>query len=496
MRLSSATAALLPAEVARITRRPTSSPKRIVHLGVGAFHRAHQAVYTEEAVEAGGEDWRITGVSLRSADTRDALASQDWWYTVTERANGASQVRAISTLERVIVAPEDPQAVLDALAAPETHVVTLTVTEKGYHRVPATGRLDLDATDIRAELAGTGPRTIFGFLAAGLALRQDYGAGGLTLISCDNLPANGRLLGALLSEFVQVFDPELGPWLEAHVRCPDSMVDRIVPASTPKQCAEVAATLCMTDAGAIVTEPFRQWVIEDRFAGPRPRWEAAGVQIVADVRPFERAKLRLLNAAHSALAYAGIALGYTFVHEAIADSDLRAFVVGLLDEAAPTLLPAEGLSPEDYINAIIARFANADLRHSLRQIATDGSQKLPQRWFATMSERATDGLSSPYHCAATAIWLDYIGESDAAPDLVAAKLTALRHGTGRNAPFPVGAMMTQLGVVPLLPADDRTMIGEIEEALNEWHVSPNVLFEALRNRREENRGADAREHTG
>lgn len=496
MRLSSATAVLLPAEVAHVTRRLTTSPKRIVHLGVGAFHRAHQAIYTEEAVEASGEDWRITGVSLRSADTRDVLAPQDGWYTVTERANGTSRVRAVSTIERMIVAREDPQAVLEALAAPDTHVVTLTVTEKGYHRIAATGRLDLEAPDIRAELAATGPRTIFGFLAAGLALRRERGAGGLTLISCDNLAANGRLLGALLTEFVQAFDPDLASWIEAHVRCPDSMVDRIVPASTPDQRAEVAATLGMTDAGAIVTEPFRQWVIEDRFAGPRPRWEAAGVQIVANVRPFERAKLRLLNAAHSALAYAGMALGHTFVHEAIADPGLRAFVLGLLDEAVPTLHPAEGLNPEDYINSIIARFANADVRHELRQIATDGSQKLPQRWFATMSERATDGLSSPCHCAATAIWLDYIGQPDAAPDPVAAKLTALRHGTGRNARFPAAAMMTQLAVVPLSSADDRTTIGQIEEALNEWRISPDVLFDALRNRREKNRGAGSLEYTG
>lgn len=465
MRLSSATAALLPADVARVTRPSAISPKRIVHLGVGAFHRAHQAVYTEEAVEAGGENWRITGVSLRSADTHDALAPQDGWYTVTERANGVSRLRAVSTIERVIVATQDPQAVLDALAAPETHIVTLTVTEKGYYRLAATGRLDLDVPDIRAELAGMGPRTIFGFLAAAVALRRDRGAGGLTLISCDNLPANGRLLGALLAEFVQAFDPGLGPWVEAHVRCPDSMVDRIVPASTPDQRAEVAATLGLTDAGAIVTEPFRQWVIEDRFAGPRPRWEAAGAQIVADVRPFELAKLRLLNAAHSALAYAGIALGYTFVHEAIADSDLRAFVLGLLDEAVPTLLPAEGLSPEDYVEAILARFGNADLRHSLRQIAADGSQKLPQRWFATMGERAADGRTSPFHLAATAIWLDHIGQVDAAPDPLSVQVASMQAAALGNAVRFTNMFIADLNLFPAALVADQAMPDRIAEAL-------------------------------
>lgn len=449
---------------------------RIVHLGIGAFHRAHQAVYTDEAVAAGDHDWRITGVSLLSSTVRDALAPQDWWYTVTERSNGESGTRAVSALDRIIVAPENPEAVIEALAAPETHLVTLTVTEKGYHRATGRASLDMADPDIRAELAGGGPRTIFGYLAAGLARRRKTGAGGLTLISCDNLSDNGRLLGGLLTEFVEVADPGLLDWLRDNVACPDTMVDRIVPATTPEHRTAVAAALGMEDAGAIITEPFRQWVIENRFAGLRPKWEAVGVQIVADVRPFERAKLRLLNAAHSTLAHAGLMLGYRFVHEAVADADLRAFVFGLLDEAVPTLMPAEGLDPRRYIEAIMSRFANADLRHDLRQIATDASQKLPQRWFATMIDRKMNGLNSPFLLAATAIWLDCAGQPGSAPDPLANRLANMRRAAGDDATALVDAFVSTLDPFPPALRERHDVSDAIVAALQSWRQDQRALL--------------------
>lgn len=449
---------------------------RIVHIGVGAFHRAHQAVYTDEAVAAGDHDWRITGVSLLSSTVRDALAPQDWWYTVTEQANGESRIRAVSTLERVIVAPEDPLAVIEALAAPATHLVTLTVTEKGYHRAADGAALDLAHADIRAELAGQGPRTIFGYLAAGLARRRDKGIAGLTLISCDNLSDNGRLLQSLLTAFVAVADPDLLDWLRDNVAYPNTMVDRIVPAATPDHRSAVAAALGMEDAGAIVTEPFRQWVIEDRFAAQRPRWEAAGAQIVQDVRPFERAKLRLLNAAHSALAHAGLAIGYRFVHEAVADPDLRAFMLGLLDEAVPTLIPAQGLTPRRDIEGILSRFANADLRHDLRQIATDASQKLPQRWFATMNDRLMNGLDCPVLSAATAIWLDGAGRPGSATDPLADRLEAMQRASGGDAAALVGDFLSTLGLFPPELRERLDVREAIVTALQTWRETPRALL--------------------
>jgi fructuronate reductase len=468
MRLSAETAPLLPPEVSRIVRRRAHGSRRIVHFGVGSFFKAHQAVYTDEAVEAGGDDWRVTGVSLRSPDVRDALAPQDWWYTVTERANGTGRVRAVSTLDRVIVAPENPRAVIDALASSDTHLVTITVTEKGYHRVPATGRLDKAAPEIRAELAGDGPRTIFGYLTAALAERRANGAGGLTILSCDNLSGNGKLLFALLCEFVQAVHADLVDWIRTTVACPDTMVDRIVPAPTTEHRTTVAAALGMTDEGAVVTEPFRQWVIEDRFVGPRPIWEAVGAQIVADVRPFELAKLRLLNAAHSTLAYAGLALGHAYVHQAIADPALGAFVMDQLAEAVPTLPAVEGLAPEAYVEAIIARFANADLRHELRQIASDGSQKLPQRWFATVAERAEQGRASPFHLTAIAIWIDHTGGPAAAPDPLNEHYAAIWRDAGRDPARLVGRYLDELGLFPPGIAANGSLRNSLADALDQW----------------------------
>jgi fructuronate reductase len=368
MRLSWATAAALAPDVAPHAQQD-GAVRRIVHLGIGAFHRAHQAVYTQDAVTP-GDPWRITGVSLRSAQVRNALAPQDGLYTVTERSNGTSATRLITAIDAVLVASEDPGAVIDALAAHDTHVVTLTVTEKGYCRHAATGRLRSDDPAVANDLGGGMPQTIYGYLAAALDRRRATGAGGLTLVSCDNLSGNGTLLMSLLIEFLERRDADLAVWTRDHVAAPDTMVDRIVPAATAADRATVAAVIGVDDAAALVTEPFRQWVIEDRFAGPRPRWEIAGAQIVQDVAPFELAKLRLLNASHSTLAYAGLQLGHDFVHQAVADPDLRAFVVAQMQvEAVPSLEAATGLDTAAYMAAILDRFANADLHHRLDQIA-------------------------------------------------------------------------------------------------------------------------------
>ena len=380
---------LTPADLERLPPRvqrpqyPLSQRCGIVHLGLGAFHRAHQAVYTDDAMGAGARDWGITGVSLRSPRVRDQLEPQGALYTVTESSNSGEAIRLIGALRKVLVAPEDPRAVIEALAAPDTRLVTLTVTEKGYHRLPDQS-LNVEAPEVRADLQG-GAHTLYGLLGAACALRRRRGLPGVTLLSCDNLADNGPQLERLLLQFLERTDPATADWVRRECRCPATMVDRIVPATTAPDLIRLQGELGVQDAAAVMTEPFRQWVIEDRFAGPRPPWEAGGAQFVGRVAPYETAKLRMLNGAHSALAYIGLAHGHEFVHEAIAEPALARLIYLLMrEEAARSFTPAPGQDLEQYADTLLTRFANRARPHRLRQIAMDGSQKIPQRWLDTL----------------------------------------------------------------------------------------------------------------
>lgn len=399
----------------------------IVHFGIGAFHRAHQAVYTDGAMAAGDRDWRIIGVSLRSADVANQLNPQDGLYTVVQRSAEGSQVRLIGAVSHVIVASQQPEAVIGALASADTHIVSFTVTEKGYLRRPD-GRLDRDDLALVSDIAGQGPpRTIYGFLAAGLARRRASGLPGLTLISCDNLADNGARLMALMTDYLEQTDADLAAWFVAHCRCPGTMVDRIVPATTDADRSRLAETIGLEDAAMVVAEPFCQWVLEDDFAGPRPRWEVAGAQIVLDVRDHEAAKLRMLNGAHSALAYLGLARGYAFVHEAIADPVLADLIGALMrQEATPTLRSAPDLDLEAYADALLMRFANPALPHRLVQIAMDGSQKIPQRWLESLAINQAAGRGSPATLQALAAWIVHVrGTARPVDDPMAAELAEL-----------------------------------------------------------------------
>ena len=371
----------------------------IVHFGLGAFTRAHQAWYTDAAMGAHGGDWLIAGVSLRSPDVAQQLNPQGGLYTLAEKSGAGSALRVIGSIAEVIVAPEDPARIIDLIAAPTTHIVTFTITEKGYCRA-ANGALDR---------AAAGEGSVYRFLRDGLARRQAAGLGGLTLLSCDNLADNGHQLKHLLGEYLAAHDPALGAWAVQHCTFPCSMVDRIVPATTQADRAEVEAALALRDEGVVMTEPFSQWVIEDAFAGPRPAWDAVGAQIVANVAPYETAKLRMLNGAHSALAYLGLESGYSFVHEAIADQRLRAVAEAIMrQEAAPTIQSAPGMDLGAYADALIARFANPALNHRLIQIAMDGSQKIPQRWLATLAENQRAGRECPAIMTALGAWLRHV----------------------------------------------------------------------------------------
>lgn len=377
----------------------------IVHFGIGAFHRAHQAWYTDRAMSAGDRNWAITGVSLRSGDVAHQMSPQEGLYTVTERSGEGSRTRIVGAVKDVLVAPQEPEVVIAALASPTTHIVSLTITEKGYCR-NAEGGLDPERA---------GEDSVFHFLAKGLRRRHDAGLPGLTLLSCDNLADNGRQLERLMREYLAYNDAALIDWFEGTCTCPSTMVDRIVPATTEDDRLTVADVLDgIQDAAAVITEPFSQWVIEDRFAGPRPHWEAVGAELVADVHPYETAKLRMLNGAHSALAYLGLERGHTFVHEAVADTNIRPILEQLMrSEALPTIAAAPGQDLDAYADALLERFANPSLNHRLAQIAMDGSQKIPQRWLATMSENRAKGRDCPAILAAIASWVRHLTQGSA-----------------------------------------------------------------------------------
>ena len=434
---------------------------RIVHLGLGAFFRAHGAVYTEDA----GGDWGIVGVSLQRPDQRDRLAPQDCLYTTLERDGGGTKARVIGSVLTVLVAPEDPAAVVAALAA--ASIVSLTVTEKGYCHNPAAGRLDLAHSDIVHDQGHPdAPRSAVGFIVAGLAVRRAAGLKPPVVVACDNLPANGRLLAGLVRDFAALRDPALADWIAMNVAFPATMVDRIVPAITPADLDDAQAAVGLSDAAPVSHEPFRQWVIEDRFGNAeRPAWERAGAQIVADVAPFEHMKLRLLNGAHSALAYLGYLAGCETIFDAVSDPVLHGFVRRLWAEIVPMVPAPPDTDLHRYTRDLLVRFGNPTVRHRTWQIAMDGSQKLPQRLLGTIRERLAAGLPIPSLALSVAAWIRYVGGVDEAGqpidvrDPLAVRLRALA-----DSEHPVGRILAVQEIFGTdLPADPA-FVGPVTEA--------------------------------
>lgn len=434
MRLSAETSAVLNGAVARCDYDRAAQRVGIVHLGIGAFHRAHQAWYTDHAMAAGDRDFAITGVSLRSSTVAEQLNPQDGLYTVTERSANGVETRLIGAVHDVLVAPGQRRQVIDRLAGPGVSIVSFTVTEKGYCR-SADGSLDF------AEVERD---SFYPLLADALRQRRAAGLAGLTLLSCDNLADNGCQLARLMSEYLDRHEPQLRAWFEAECACPSTMVDRIVPATTDADRADLAARTGLEDRGAVMTEPFSQWVIEDHFAGPRPRWERVGAELVGDVRPYETAKLRLLNGAHSLLAYCGLRRGHTFVHQAIADPVVRSLVEALMQhEAAPTVAAAPGQDLTRYAADLIARFANPALNHRLIQIAMDGSQKLPQRWLETLAINQQNGRECPAILAGLASWIAHLRGANGPVDDPRAEVLRIAAGS----PEPVAALFAPDGLL-------------------------------------------------
>ena len=388
----------------------------IVHIGVGGFHRAHQAVYLDDLLQRGAREWSICGVGLLPHDRlmRDALVPQDCLYTVVERSAAGNQARVVGSMARFLLAPDDPQAVLNALAAPETRVVTLTITEGGYNYNQATGEFNAHHADILRDLAHQHePVTVFGYLAEAMDRRRRSGGAPFTVLSCDNLTHNGDTARLAVLSFAALRDSALVPWIERNVSFPNSMVDRITPQTTDADRALVRDEFGIADAWPVVCEPFRQWIIEDVFCNGRPPLEDVGAQFTSDVHPYEMMKIFLLNASHSAMGYLGALAGYPYIADVMADPLFRTYIAALMDtEVTPLLAPVPGIDLTAYKRTLIERFANPTIRDQVSRICLDGSAKVPRFVLPSLREQLARGGPTRLLTLAVAGWFCYLRGAD------------------------------------------------------------------------------------
>ncbi len=414
IRLKSSTVSRLPSKVSLPKYDRKQHDTGIVHIGIGAFHRAHQAVFTDTALGIDGGNWGICGVSLCRPNVRDLLAEQDFLFTVVEKTASAPHIRLIGSLSTVVFARDDPELLLKQTAADNIRIVTLTVTEKGYCFDPVTGGLNQHHPDIRKDLEDSRhPSTAIGFLTRALADRKNAGARPFSVLSCDNLPENGRLLKRVVLDFAGLIDDKLSQWIDGNVAFPCSMVDRIVPATTEEERQFVEAEIGLRDEAAVLTEPFCQWVVEDEFSAGRPAWDKAGVVFSSEVKKYETMKLRLLNGSHSTLAYLGLLSGLDSISDCMRSLPLKSLVLRMMrDEMAPTISIPAGQKSNEYIQALIERFSNPGLDHRLAQIASEGSLKLPQRLLDPIRDQLKSSGNIDLMTAAVAGWMRYVCGED------------------------------------------------------------------------------------
>lgn len=380
----------------------------IVHLGIGAFHRAHMAAYVDDVLQV-DPSWGIVGASFRRPDTRNALAPQDFLYVLVLRSASGTATRVVGSVIDVLVAAGQSSGLIAAMTDPCTRIVSLTITEKGYCHDPATGTLNPDHPDVRHDLAHPDlPVSAPGLIVRALDLRRAADIPPFTVLCCDNLQSNGATTARVIVGFAALRDKRLADYIARHVAFPSTMVDRIVPATTDADRAQVFEETGLIDAWPVVTEPFSQWVIEDRFPTGRPPLETAGVTFVADVRPFELMKLRMLNGSHSLIAYLGYLNGYKYVGEAISNPAFRGFIYDFMTYEVMSTLPAACGNLAAYRDALLDRFSNPALLHQTWQIAMDGSQKLPQRLLSTIRDRLSRGQMAARAVLGVAAWMRYV----------------------------------------------------------------------------------------
>ncbi len=418
----------------------------IVHFGVGGFHRAHEAMYLDRLMDTGeGLDWGICGVGVMPFDLRmrDVLTAQDGLYVLVEKdPAGGWSPRVIGSIVDYLYAPDDPEAVIEKMADPATRIVSLTVTEGGYNVHPVTGEFDADNEGVRADLAGnTPPATTFGLVTEALVRRRARGVPPFTVMSCDNIQGNGHVAAKMFTAYARLRDPELGDWVASTVAFPNSMVDRITPVTTDEDRAQVAERFGVTDGWPVVCEPFTQWVLEDSFTLGRPAVEQVGVQVVADVEPYELMKLRLLNASHQALCYFGYLSGYRLVHEVAQDQLFADFLLAYMDrEATPTLAPVPGVDLDVYKHQLIERFSNAAVRDTVARLCAESSDRIPKWLLPVIRENLAAGRDVRLAAAVVASWARYAegvdeqGEPITVVDRLADALTAIAQ-TQRSDPL-------------------------------------------------------------
>jgi mannitol 2-dehydrogenase len=449
----------------------------IVHLGVGGFHRAHQAMYLDRLMNDGKAlDWGIRGIGVLPHDARihEVMQAQGGLYTlVLKDPDGSREPRVVGSVLDVTLAPEDPEAAIEVMADERIRIVSLTVTEGGYNIHAVTGEFDAENPDVVADLAeGAVPRTSFGLVTEALRRRRDRGVPAFTIMSCDNIQGNGHVAHQVFVGFATLKDPELGAWIDAHVTFPNSMVDRITPGTTDADRAEVRDSFGIEDAWPVVCEPFVQWVLEDDFVSGRPPYEDAGVQVVSDVEPYELMKLRLLNASHQALCYFGYLAGYRLVHEVAQDPLFAEFLLAYMErEGTPTLAPVPGIDLDAYRHELISRFSNGEVRDTVARLCAESSDRIPKWLLPVVRHQLATG--GEFHCATAVVasWaryaegVDEAGEPITVQDRLAGQLTAtaLRQ---REDPTAFIADRTLFGDL----VDDERFVAEYTATLASLHA--------------------------
>lgn len=459
MRLGRSALAALPRDVKVPLYDIDTLRPGILHLGCGAFHRAHQALLTQRAIEselpaadrnATPSSWGIVAASLRSPTVTRALNRQDSLYTVLERGPETTRAEVVGTVRRTVFAPEAGPVLDEAFTGPEIRIVTLTVTSSGYCVDAATGRLEADSDAIQHDLRSDAPSSAIGILAKGLAQRRDSGGAPPVVLSCDNMPSNGRVLQQACVDYAALQDDALAAWIGSEVQFPGTMVDRIVPTTTDADRDSALRALGVKDMAPVSAEPFSQWVIE-RFDGPRPRWDAAGAEYVADVAPWEASKLRLLNGGHLAVAYLGLLAGVSTVAEALDQDGFHDFALRfMIAEQKPTL-PASDHDIDAYADQLLERWSNHGIVHHLRRVGRDGSNKLPTRLLASLKDNLLVGRPAPCTLLAVSAWMMCATQNDENGDALiddehSDRLRSMRRAAGDDAQRWVDAAVTLASV--------------------------------------------------